>query len=180
MAAGPGTTAALALLTSAGAAGIAHPGGTLLAHLRRVHDLLDAWDARPAVRLAGLCHAFYGTDGFPVALGGLPDRGRLGAAIGVEAETLVRLYGGCDRGFSHPRLASDGGEFRDRFTGAVFRPPRRLRRDFAELTVANELDVVSADAGLRARYGRELRDLCTAWHDLLSAPARQAVRIMLP
>jgi hypothetical protein len=44
---------------------VPHPGGTLLAHLRRTHAPLEAWQARPAVRLAGLCHAFYSTDGVP-------------------------------------------------------------------------------------------------------------------
>jgi hypothetical protein len=63
------TAAAIELLVSRGAHEITHPGGTLLAHLERVHALLDQWGARPALRLAGLCHAFYGTDGFPAALG---------------------------------------------------------------------------------------------------------------
>ena len=63
----PGIAAVAEALASRGAAGIAHPGGTLLAHLERVHALLTEWGARPAVRLAGLCHAYYGTDRFPAA-----------------------------------------------------------------------------------------------------------------
>jgi hypothetical protein len=38
--------------------------------------------ARPALQLAGLCHAFYGTDGFPGALLPLDRRGELAAAVG--------------------------------------------------------------------------------------------------
>ncbi|MEU9838865.1 DUF6817 domain-containing protein [Actinomadura sp. NPDC048032] len=47
--------------------------------------------ARPALRLAGLCHAFYGTDGFPVALGSVRRRQELSEVIGTEAEDLVHL-----------------------------------------------------------------------------------------
>src|SRR5262245_66484634 len=52
------------LLAARGAAGISHPGGTLLAHLQRVHALLAQWGARPAVQLAGLDPAFYCPAGF--------------------------------------------------------------------------------------------------------------------
>lgn len=58
-------TQADGFLRELGAEDIPHPGGTLLAHLRRVRTRLASWDARPALQLAGLCHAFYGTDGFP-------------------------------------------------------------------------------------------------------------------
>jgi len=90
----PRIAAVAETLASRGAAGIAHPGGTLLAHLERVHALLTEWGARPAVRLAGLCHAYYGTDGFPVALGDPRRREELAAITGPEAERLVYLA--CD------------------------------------------------------------------------------------
>ncbi|WP_329261312.1 hypothetical protein OG417_26050 [Actinoallomurus sp. NBC_01490] len=166
-------------LASRGAAEIAHPGGTLLAHLERVHALLAEWGARPALRLAGLCHAFYGTDGFATALGDPDRRDELTALVGEEAERLVHFYAGCDRRFSYPGLADPEGAFRDRFTGAALRPPLPLRRDFAELTAANELDVMRANPGLRARFGTELLDLFTSWRALLGDPAWQAVRATL-
>lgn len=82
-------------LAARGAGELPHPGGTLLAHLERVHALLCEWQARPAVRLAGLCHAFYGTDGFPTALGEVTGRNELAAVIGDEARaarsSLCRL-----------------------------------------------------------------------------------------
>jgi hypothetical protein len=155
------------------------PGGTLPAHLERVHTLLAEWGARPALRLAGLCHAFYGTDGFATALGDPERRDELTALVGEEAERLVRFYAGCDRRFSYPGLADPEGAFRDRLTGAVLRPPLPLRRDFAELTAANELDVMRASPGFRARFGTELLDLFTSWRALLSDPARQAVQAAL-
>lgn len=178
-ASGPGsaTVDAIDLLVSRGAREIAHPGGTLLAHLERVHALLERWEARPALRLAGLCHAFYGTDGFPTALGEVTRRDELAAVIGEEAERLVYLYAGCDRAFSYPRLTA--GPVKERFTGDVLHPPLASRRDFAEITVANELDIVNVNPEIRARYGPELRALFTSWERLLSAPARQAVQATL-
>jgi uncharacterized protein (TIGR00369 family) len=163
-----------------GAAGIPHPGGTLLVHLERVHALLRQWGARPVVRLAGLCHAWYGTDGFPAALGDPARRDELAAVIGEEAERLVYLYASCDRDLSYPRLAEPAGAFKDRFTGTVLRPPLALRRDFAEITAANELDIAAVNPDLRAQHGQGLLRLFTSWRDLLSEPAWQAVHTTLP
>src|SRR5215472_18277232 len=107
----PELAAMTELLAARGAAGISHPGGTLLAHLQRVHALLAQWGARPAVQLAGLCHAFYGTDGFATALGSPGRRDELAAIIGEEAERLVYLYASCDRRLSYPHLAESAGPF---------------------------------------------------------------------
>lgn len=175
------TQAAIGLLVARGAREIAHPGGTLLAHLWRVHELLGEWGARPVARLAGLTHAYYGTDGFPVSLGEVTtQREELAAVIGEEAEQLVYFYASCDRGFTYPRLTEDAESFKDRFTGTVLHPPPGLRRDFAEITVANELDIARVNPEIRARHGRELLDLFTAWESLLSAPARRSVHTTLP
>jgi hypothetical protein len=175
----PGIAAAAEALASRGAAGIAHPGGTLLAHLERVHALLTEWGARPALRLAGLCHAYYGTDGFPAALGDPRRREELAAITGTEAERLVYFYASCDRRFSYPLLAKREGPFKDRFTGTVLRPPPRLRRDFAELTAANELDIAAVNPDLRAQHGQNLLRLFTSWQALLSDAAWQAVQATL-
>lgn len=166
--------AAGAFLAARGAGEVPHPGGTLLAHLRRVHALLSEWQARPALRLAGLCHAFYGTDGFATALGEVTERNELAAVIGEEAERLVYLYAGCEREFSYPRLP--GGPFRDRFTGTEFDPPARTRRDIAELTAANELDLARVNEDFRAAHGQALLTLFTSWRTLLSDRAWQCVR----
>jgi hypothetical protein len=176
----PDIAAAAALLAWRGAAGISHQGGTLLAHLQRVHALLAQWGARPAVRLAGLCHAFYGTDGFATALGSPGRRAELAAIIGEEAERLVYLYASCDRRFSYPHLAEPAGPFKDRFTGTVLRPPLSLRRDFAELTAANELDIAAVSPDFRAQAGPGLLRLFTSWKTLLSGPAWQSVQTTLP
>jgi hypothetical protein len=62
----------------------------------------------------------------------------------------------------------------------VLQPPLRLRGDFAELTAANELDIVRVNAGLRVEIGPGLLALFTSWRTLLSDPAWQAARTTLP
>ncbi|MFB7983582.1 DUF6817 domain-containing protein [Streptomyces vinaceus] len=206
---------ALALLRERGAGRLDHPGGTLLAHLERVHARLGVWGARPALRLAGLCHAFYGTDGFATALLPVGRRAELAAVIGAEAEEIVYFYASCDRAASYPTLAADvatdvatdapsyvppdvpsgrsrgagaaDGEavpsvapaFRDRFTGHVHCPDRQSRRDFAELTAANELDLARIDPAFRAAHGPGLLALFTRVRGLLTEPAWQDCRAVL-
>jgi hypothetical protein len=167
------------MLEAAGAAGIEHPGGTLLAHLVRVGDLLASWGARPALATAGLCHAFYGTDGFPRALLALDHRTELAAAVGEEAEAIVYFYASCDRQTSYRTLAADDAEFVDRFTGARIRPSLARRRDFAELTAANELDIAHVSPQMRERCGKPLLELFTRWRPLLSEPAWEHCRAVL-
>jgi len=162
-------------LLARGALDLDHPGGTLLAHLRRTHDTLFQWGARPALRLAGLAHAAYGTDGFPQGLIDIDARPNLVLLIGSEAEEIVYNYGSCDRAFSYPRLADDEPELRDRFTGTVTKPAPRLVRDLVELTIANELDVLSHNEDLRSRHGDDLRNLFTVWRVHASEPANAAV-----
>lgn len=166
--------AAHRLLRELGAARLDHPGGTLLAHLERVQRRLAHWGARPALQLAGLCHACYGTGGFtPVLLP--PDRRpRLRELIGAEAEAVVHLYASCDRQATFAALTGPGQElcFHDRFTGAAWTPDPRQARDFAELTAANELDIACVDRAFRERSGPGLRDLFTRLGPLLSPAAR--------
>ena len=58
--------------------------------------------------LAGLCHAVYGTDGFPTALLAVTERHVLSGIAGADVEELVYLYASCDRKFSYPRLRGVG------------------------------------------------------------------------
>ncbi|WP_217211218.1 DUF6817 domain-containing protein [Streptomyces sp. AC550_RSS872] len=169
----------MALLRKLGAADIAHPGGTLVAHLQRVQGQLALWGARPALQVAGLCHAFYGTDGFPTAL--LSPRGRteLAEVIGAEAEAIVYLYASCDRKVTYPTLADADGAFRNRFTGRLHTPEPQLRRDFAELSAANELDLARIDPAFREKWGAELLALFARFQPLLSRPAWSDCRMVL-
>ncbi|MGW3284870.1 DUF6817 domain-containing protein [Streptomyces sp. NPDC001002] len=170
---------AVALLRELGAADIPHPGGTLLAHLQRVQGRLAEWGARPVLQLAGLCHAFYGTDGFPTALLPVDRRAELALVIGEEAEEIVYRYAACDRKATYPTLADADGPFHDRFTGRSHIPGLQLRRDFAELSAANELDIARIDPAFREKWGTELLALFTPFRPLLSQPAWAACGLEL-
>ncbi|WP_374777920.1 hypothetical protein OG756_39030 [Streptomyces sp. NBC_01310] len=170
---------AVAWLRELGAQDLAHPGGTLLAHLERVRDVLASWGARPALQRAGLCHAFYGTDGFPTGLLPLARRAELAEVIGDEAEAIVYLYAACDRASSYPTFACEEAVFRDRFTGLVHSPAMELRRDFAELSAANELDLARVDPAFREAWGGELLALFGRFRGLLSDPAWRKCRAVL-
>ena len=126
------------------------------------------------MQLAGLCHAAYGTDGFPVALLELPQRPALAEIIDAEAEALVYLYGSADRAQVHPQLDQDTVEVLDRFTQARNTPRRASLRAFVEITAANELDVVRHNLAIAAEHGPALRQLFTRACRHLSAGARRA------
>ncbi|WP_405165942.1 hypothetical protein OG203_13165 [Nocardia sp. NBC_01499] len=157
-----------------GAGAIAHPGGTLLAHLVRVADVLAEWGADRDIQLAGLCHAMYGTDGFAQSLVDLADRKTVVELIGERAEALVYFYGSCDRTAVYPRLDTQPVVFRDRFTGLEYEPADADLRVFLEITVANELDVLAHNADLAAQHGSALYQLFARTKNYLSAPAWQA------
>lgn len=140
------TWPALALLRELGAGQIDHPGGNLLDHLQRVHELVASWGGSRRARLAALCHATYGTDGFPHPLLPLNRRARLRAVIGDDAEALVYVYDACDRTKTYARLGATPLPVTDRFTGDVIALADPDLADFALLTIANELDVARSAA----------------------------------
>jgi hypothetical protein len=157
---------ALRLLESRGAATIEHPGGTLLAHLVRTSRILERWGASPDLVAAGLCHAAYGTDGFPQALLRLDERPKLTRIIGRRAELIVYMYCSADRADLHPQLADthEGPVIhRDRFDGRVSEPTAALVRAYAELTFANELDILGISEAFAKEHGRAIRKMLTPW-----------------
>lgn len=165
---------ALDLLTRMGADKLPHPGGTLLAHLQRVADMLRSWNADHDVRLVGLCHATYGTDVFPDVLLPLDRRLELRQVIGQRSESWVYRYGSCDRRATYPRLGLPGPlVFTDRFTGVTEPLDDAEAAVFMEVTAANELDIARVNPAWGQRHGPELRDLFTAGHRWLSRAARQ-------
>lgn len=162
-------------LCGRGAARMPHPGGTLLDHLLRVARLLSTWGAEPAVQLAGLCHAAYGTDGFDQSLLDTAERKLLAELIGDRAEALVSLYASCDRATVYPRLGTGRPVvFRDRFAGREHTPAEADVRAFLEITAANDLDVLAHNAELAERHGPTLYRLFARSRELLSAPAWDA------
>ncbi|WP_394840756.1 alpha/beta hydrolase [Pendulispora brunnea] len=164
----------LAFLRVHGADTIEHPGGTLLGHLVRTARRLESWGASPTWVTAGLCHATYGTDGFPRALLTPDRRHELADLIGPEAETIVYAYGCCDRRHGLP-LGDPRGEMRDRFTGTLFRPGEETLRAIVELTCANEIDVLEHSPALREAVGRDIAALLRACCTIASPAACRAV-----
>ncbi|WP_391858879.1 hypothetical protein [Streptomyces rhizosphaerihabitans] len=99
--------------------------------------------------------------------------------IGAEAEAIVYLYASCDRRATYPTLAHADGVFRNRFTGGLHTPEPHLRRDFAELSAANELDLARIDSAFREKWRAELLALFTRFRPLLSQPAWSDCRTVL-
>ena len=158
-----------------GAGQLPHPGGTLYEHLIRVAALLGDWGADEDLQVAGLCHACYGTAGYPHPLLGLDERPVLSALAGARAESLVYLYGSCDRAAVHPALKEPGQvPFRDRFTGRTHTPPEPDIRAYTELTAANELDVIRHNPAMATRNGAALRQFFAGARQRLTSAAWQA------
>ncbi len=162
-------------LLECGADQMAHPGGTLYEHLVRVAELLAAWGADEDLQAAGLCHACYGTDGYPEALLAVSERPVLAGLIGTRAESLVYLYGSCDRDAVYPALGRAGPvSFRNRFTGRMHTPPEPDVSAFTELTAANELDIIRHNPATAAQHGTALRQLFSRVRPRLTDAAWQA------
>jgi hypothetical protein len=173
-----GRAAAEAYLRRLGAADVPHLTTDLLTHLLGTEAILRAWGAPVDVQLAGLCHALYGTDGFPHPLVGPDARADAAAVIGAEAEALVHLYASCDRDAVYPRLGEPTVLWRDRFTGDEFIAGDPQLTGFALVTVANELDLVRRGAlgdDVRAPIA-DLFDRLARWAGPLAATAADEVR----
>ncbi|MEV0248866.1 alpha/beta fold hydrolase [Nocardia sp. NPDC050712] len=165
---------ALELQHTLGAGRLDHPGGTLDAHLLRVHAQAAEWNAAPRARLAAICHATYGTDGFGQALLPVTERSRLEHVIGSDAEALVYLYGACDRARTYRALGRRHLPVFDRFTGQSREIQGIELRDFAVLTIANELDV-ARHAQLPGSARKEIRALVAALASYAPAEAAWAL-----
>ncbi|MEV6826339.1 alpha/beta hydrolase [Amycolatopsis sp. NPDC051102] len=165
---------ALALLRELGAGEVSHPGGHLLDHLRRVRDLVAGWGGSRRARLAALCHATYGTDGFPHPLLPPDRRARLRAAIGNDDEALVYRYGACDRSKTYAHLGTTPLPLTDRFTGEVVSLAGGDLTDFALLTIANELDVART-ARLSSETRTGIRSLIVALGAYVPDATRRAL-----
>jgi hypothetical protein len=154
--------AARDFLRDHGAEFIEHPGGTLYAHLCRVERRLADLGAGRDLRLAGLTHAVYGTDGFGRSLLDWSDRDSLRSVVGETAETLVYLYGACDRDRTWPSLA-DTATVHNRFTGQPERMNASQLVPFVDLSIVNELDVIEQNPAMLEKHGNYFRDLFTRW-----------------
>lgn len=147
-------------LPALGADAIGHVAGSLAAHLERTEGWLRRFGAREALCCAGRHHAIYGTAGIHGALVPLTERRTIAAMIGNEAEAIVYRYAACDRDRFHPRIGgADECTFADRFTRADHTVTPAELRDFCELTLANELDLVATSPAFRSKHRDDLQDL---------------------
>lgn len=156
------------LLLVRGADELEHAGGSLYVHLHRVAKRLTTLGASDTLVLAGLAHAAYGTDGFPTHLfDWQTERPVLEAVIGSEAEQLVYRYGACDRETTWRDLA-EHRTVTDRFTGTSEELSTADLRDFVDLTIVNELDVLDHAPDLAPKLHQFLQEQLPRWQSLAS------------
>ena len=196
-------TGAAELLTACGVESVPHVQGNLRTHLEGTFELLREWGNAPHVCMAGFLHTAYGTDGFPHMLVSLEDRRTIADIAGVQAEHLIYFYGSCDRAFLYPAMAAwKGGRrgamerlrdvfltavgrrpapvsYRDRYRGEIFTPRLPLFRDFLELTVANELEILRRQPDVPEARRQYWRTIFAPWHGFLTAPAVAAIERVL-
>lgn len=145
---------------------IDHPGGKLFAHLLRTAVTLAEWGVDTELVTAGLCHAVYGTDGFPVALRSIDRRAEVRRLVGEEAEAIVYTYAAADRSVTWSPAADPGNPpHRDRFTGEerILAPAEATEQ--WTLTAANELDLLDRIRGAEVI-------IAPLEHNLASLPPR--------
>ena len=169
-------------LRALGAAAFPQLNGTLERHLHGTERLLREWGNRETVCVAGLYHAVYGTDGIQGCLTGLDTRNAVARVIGVEAESLVYLYGACDRERFHPRIGTPAQHaFVDRFAGCEYPIGDGELRDLCEITVANELDLALGNRDFARRHAGELLELFGRMRGAISmSAARAAFDVLSP
>lgn len=156
------------LLLVRGADELEHAGGSLYVHLHRVAKRLTTLGASDTVVLGGLAHAAYGTDGFPTHLfDWQTERPVLEAVIGPEAELIVYRYGACERETTWRDLA-EHHTVTDRFTGTSEELSVAELRDFIDLTIVNELDVLDHAPALAPKLRPFLQDQIPRWQSLAS------------
>ncbi|HZX09262.1 DUF6817 domain-containing protein [Kribbella sp.] len=167
------------LLMVRGADELDHAGGTLYVHLHRVAKRLGSLGASDTLVLAGLAHAAYGTDGYPTHLfDWQTERPVLESVIGAGAETIVYRYGACDRETTWRDLA-EHHTVTDRFTGTSEELGAAELRDFTDLTIVNELDVLDNDAKRAVKLRPFLQELLPRWQSITSpAVHTEAQRIL--
>jgi hypothetical protein len=172
------------LLLVRGADELDHAGGTLYVHLHRVAKRLGALGAPQTLVIAGLAHAAYGTDGYPTHLfDWQTERPVLESVIGPAAEQLVYRYGACDRETTWRDLA-EHRTVTDRFTGTSEELGTEELRDFVDLTIVNELDVLAHDPEQAATLGPFLQEQIPRWQSLASpavlAESQRLVELKVP
>jgi hypothetical protein len=135
-------------LADRGADKIDHPGGKLLDHLVRTATLLSDWGAEEYLVLAGLCHAVYGTEGFPHEILPPTERETVRQLVGVPAEHAIYVYGSSRQA---PAWTTDDPATTyhvDRFTDERRTLTDDEQRDFWSIQAANDIDLLPRIANM--------------------------------
>ncbi|WP_255991005.1 DUF6817 domain-containing protein [Chitinolyticbacter albus] len=160
------------LLKKLGADGVSHLNGSLEYHLEGTAELLRSWGASDAICIAGLFHAVYSTDGFPLELISLDLRDKISDLIGAESEELVYLYCACDRDVFYSQIGYDKQNLLpNRFTQEKVLIKNHQLCALCEITFANELQIADGNPAFINQYGEELRSLFERMHGLVSTGA---------
>lgn len=169
-----------AALEALGADGFEHKNGSLHTHLLATYELLKHWGASSALCDAGLYHSAYSTTGFRKTMVSLDLRNDIAGIIGAEAEAMVYLYCACDRDTVYPNFKKQAAvEFRDRFSGEVFILSAQQASAFCELTVANELELMSLNETYKNKHRESYLELFDSMKAHLSEEAIAAYQSVL-
>jgi hypothetical protein len=142
----------LKALADIGAGEFDHINGQLIAHLEGTYRYLKAWSNREALCIAGLFHAVYTTDGYAHQLADLEHRDNIIKLIGAEAENIVYYYAACDRDYFYARIGRDKDfSYRNRFNDEESSLNPQLFCDLLELTIANEIEIVSNNKNFKEK-----------------------------
>jgi hypothetical protein len=152
---------------------VGHSHVSLVSHLEATSELLRAWSARQALCDAGLFHSVYGTDAWTNAIATAGDRAIVQDLIGIEAESLVWLFGRCSQQSIVDSVAL-GGPLIDRIDRRHLSLADEQRRDLCELAVANWLE---QRPRLDGEAQRQLLAAVRVVESWISPAARTAVRL---
>ena len=143
-----------AALEALGAGDFEHKNGSLHTHLLGTYDLLKSWGASAALCDAGLYHSAYSTAGFKKTMVSLSLRSDIASIIGENAEAMVYLYCACDREVVYQNFQNQPAvvEYKDRFTDETYALSAQQASAFCELTVANELELMSLNKAFQAKH----------------------------
>jgi len=162
-------------LAELGAAEFQHLNGPLIAHLEGTYQFLKDWGNRQELCRAGLYHAVYGTVAFDKILVSVAKRHQIADVIGKEAENIVYYYSACDRDNLYVQIGqSDEINYRNRFTGNTEILTRAMLSDLLELTLANELEIVTNDRAFLEKQRSWYENLFSRFEKYVSRPAYQS------
>ncbi|WP_427854356.1 DUF6817 domain-containing protein [Leptospira tipperaryensis] len=149
-----------------------HIHGDLLTHLVGTFRILADWGSPETLCNAGLYHAVYGTFAYQNPLIGTEARTEIQEIIGEKSETLVFLYGSCDRGYFYSQFGKNETiKHKNWMTKEIRILTRKETEDLCELTAANELELALTNDSFLVQYGDELKSLFERMSSYLSENA---------